>query len=235
MMSTQGVSRRGVLAGVAALAGCAAQTTASVDTTPRLGPDRTGYILLQAPIVDKVRDLFIANVNQLLTQDAREIYVLMASLGGVLTTMQDIIAFMDRTRAERGVMFTTHNVGFVASAACYVFLAGQRRLSIARGTFLFHEASLVANGPITMHELQDESSKSQALERSLLQILTRRTHLSEAEASSFIHRTVILNADEAQRDGVIDAISGFALPKGANMFQIRAVQNKALTPGEPHG
>ncbi|HEY0204122.1 MAG TPA: ATP-dependent Clp protease proteolytic subunit [Acetobacteraceae bacterium] len=191
--------------------------------TPRLGPNRTGYIAMQAPIINEVRNAFIAQVNRLLALDAAEIYLLMISPGGVVTAAQDMIAFMDRTHADRGITFTTHNAGVVASAACYVFLAGQRRLSVPRGQFLFHEAALVSNGAITSLALQDANTKMQQIEHAFLTMLTARTKLTEAEATSFIRRTVILNADEAQRDGITQATADFTLPQGATAFGIRAV------------
>ena len=232
MTATRGMGRRGVLAmSAAALAGCqqpgqpGASGGSPRDAVPRLGPNRTGYIAIQAPIVNRLRDLFIADVGKLLEQGAAEIYVLLASPGGSVSAAQDMIAFMDRTHAERGVIFTTHNTGVVASAACYVFLAGQRRLSAPRGTFLFHEAALVADGPITSLRLREASARMQQIERSFLAMLTAKTRLKEAEAASFIHRTVILNAEEARRDGIVEAVSGFALPPGATIVQIQAVSN----------
>lgn len=232
MALARGIGRRGVLA-AAALAGCQQPGTPALDAAPRLGPNRTGYIAIQAPIVNEVRNAFIANVNRLLALDAAEIYVLMVSPGGVVTAAQDMIAFMDRTHASRGTLFTTHNAGVVASAACYVFLAGQRRLSVPRGQFLFHEAALVSNGAITSLALQDANAKMQQIERSFLAMLTTRTKLTEAEASSFIRRTVILNADEARRDGIIEATAEIALPPGATVYGIRAVPSTAGTPRRP--
>jgi ATP-dependent protease ClpP protease subunit len=218
-----GIGRRGVIAGAAALAGCQQPIAPQADVTPRLGPNRIGYIALQAPIINEVRNAFIGQVSRLLALDAAEIYLLMASLGGVVNAAQDMIAFMDQTHASRGTTFTTYNAGVVASAACYVFLAGQRRLSVPRGQFLFHEAALVSNGAITSLALQDASIKMQQIERSFLTMLTTRTKLTEAEASSFVRRTVILNADEARRDGIIQATADFTLPPGATAFGIRAV------------
>ena len=111
------IGRRGVLAGAAALAGCQQPGAPQVDVTPRLGPNQTGYIAIQGVIINEVRDAFIAQVNRLLALDAAEIYLLMISPGGIVTAAQDMIAFMDRTHSDRGVRFTTHNVGAVASAA----------------------------------------------------------------------------------------------------------------------
>ena len=230
-----GLGRRGVLAGAALLAGCQAPPApAEVEIkVPRLGPNRTGYIGIQAPIVNGLRDAFITDVNQLLDQNAAEIYVLISSPGGTLDAAQDIISFMDRTHADRKVNFVTHNTGVVASAACYVFLAGQRRLSIPQGAFLFHQAALVSNGPISSQRVQEESANLQRAERSFVTMLTAKTRLTPAEATSFTRRTVILTADEARRDGIIDATAGFTLPTGATISQIRSVQRPATPAAAP--
>lgn len=234
MTPALGMGRRGVLAAAAAavLAGCQhqgvlSQNAQSEDTVPRLSPNRTGYIAIQAPITNRLRDLFVAGVNKMLDQGAAEIHVLIASPGGSVGAAQDMIAFMDKTRSERGVSFTTHNAGLVASAACYVFLAGQRRLSVPRGKFLFHEAALVTTGPLTSRHLEEASAEARRIERSFLAMLTTKTKLTEGEASSFVRRTVILDADEARRDGIIETVSGFTLPQGANIVHIRAVPNGA--------
>ena len=199
---------------------------------PRLGPDRTGYILFQAPITDKSRDLFVAGVNKVLDEGAAQVHVLIASPGGSVGAAQDMIGFMDKARAERGVIFTTHNAGVVASAACYVFLAGQRRLSVPRGKFLFHEAALVTNGPLTSRRLEEASAEARRIERTFLAMLTAKTKLTEGEASSFVRRTVILDADEARRDGIVETVVGFTLPKGASVLHIQAVLNGAGTAGQ---
>ena len=58
-------------------------------------------------------------------------------------------------------------------------------------------------------------------------MLTTKTKLTEGEALSFVRRTVILDADEARRDGIVETLSGFTLPQGANILNIRAVPNEA--------
>lgn len=234
------LGRRSALAGALALAGCQAPgatpvAASAAEPAVRLGPDRTGYITIVAPIVNPVRDAFIRQVNKLLAMDAAAVHVLLTSPGGVVTAAQDMIAFMDATHASRGTTFTTHNTGIVASAACYVFLAGQRRLCVPGGQFLFHEASMVSSGAISSLALQDAAIRMQQIERSFLAMLTARTRLTPAEASSFVRRTVILSADEARRDGVTQETVAFALPPGATVFNIRAVPRSAPTAPRPPG
>jgi len=171
-----------------------------------------------------MRDLFEAEVRKLLDINAREIYVVLNSPGGLVSAVEDMIAFINRTRTERGVSFAMHNLNTVASAACYLFLAGQPRLAVPRANFLFHEIALVTRGgALTSGVLQEESEKAQQIEREFMAMLTSKTRLTAAEASSFIRRTVILNADEARRDGVIDTISDFTLPRGATISGVRVV------------
>ena len=228
------VGRRGVLLGAAALAACQTPEKQAAPTAPRLGPGGVGYIALSGPIVNAMRDLFEAQVRRLLDLNAREIYVLLNSPGGVVSTVQDMIAFIDRTRKERGARFTMHNANTVASGACYLFLAGQPRFAVPRAAFLFHEAALVTRGgALTSQVLQEESAKVQQFERQFLAMLTSKTRLTEAEASSFIRRTVILNADEARRDGIIDAIADFTLPPGATISGVRVVPRPTTRPAEP--
>lgn len=224
------MGRRSALAGALALAGCQAPGTPQAEIAPSLGPNRTGYIAIQAPIFNAVRDAFVANVNKLLALGATEIQVLIASPGGVVAAAQDMIAFMDNLHASRGITFTTHNAEVVASAACYVFLAGQRRLSVPGGQFLFHEAAMASNEPYNSASLEDANTAMQQIERSFLTMLTSRTRLTEAEALSFIRRTVVLSADEARRDGITQATAEFALPPGATIFGIRAVPGKQGQP-----
>lgn len=130
-----------------------------------------------------------------------------------------------KTRADRGVKFTTHNMDVVGSAACHVFLAAQRRLSVPRGASLFHEAVLAANGLITSRNLQEASVRLQQIERSFLAMATAKTKLTEGEVSSSTRRTVILRADEARRDVIIDETSGSTPPRRVNVLQIRSMPN----------
>jgi len=68
----RGIGRCGILAGAAALAGCQQPVAPRADVTPRLGPNRTGYIAIQGPIINEVRNAFIGQVSRLLALDAAE-------------------------------------------------------------------------------------------------------------------------------------------------------------------
>ena len=221
-----GIGRRGLL-GVLALAGCqqAGMPGAgpAAATGPRVGPNGVGYIAIAGQITNRVRDLFLSQVNQMLGQGATEIYLLLTSPGGPVPPAMSMIAEMERLNTGRGVRFTTHNIGAVAGGACYVFLAGQRRLSVPRGTFVFQGLTYAPSGAVTSQALQEAGAQMRRIEQAYTAMLLSRTRLNAAEASSFLRRTVILNADEARRDGIIDATAEFSLPPGATLSGIRTV------------
>jgi len=227
--------------GVVALAGCQAAPMPMPMPMPvlSLGPDRTGYMLFAAPIVDQTAALFQAGLNKLLDLQATQIHVAINSGGGSVKAAEAMIATMDRVHAERGVTFTTHNVGIVGSAACYVFLAGQQRVSLPKAMFMFHQQGMMAasGGIISGQALQEAADQVKQNDRVFLAMLKSRTKIPDAEALSFVHRTVILTADEAKRDGIIQSVGNFDVPPGATVFGIKPKINPAspVTPGTPQG
>ncbi len=219
---------------MAALSGCAPAAPANVPF--HLDADNIGYMLFQAPILQQTADFFRNDVDRMVALNAREIHIGISSPGGVVTSGEQIIAYMEKMHAERGVTFVTHNVGIVASAACYFFLAGQRRYSVQKGAFLFHEAGVQANGLLTGQNLQEASDKLKQHEQAFLRLLKSRTRLSEGEALSFVRRTVILSADEARRDGIIEATADFRVPPNTPVLIIGSKTGATpARPGAPQG
>lgn len=224
--------RTALLGSLATLAACA--PTAGLTPAPfRLDGENIGYMLFEAPIVPTTADYFQNDIDKMLALNAREIHIGISSPGGVISSGEQMIACMDRIHTESGVVFVTHNVGVVASAACYVFLAGQRRYSVPKGTFLFHEAGVQTNGVLTGQNLQEASVQLKLHEDSFLRLLKSRTRLTDGEALSFVRRTVILTTDEARRDGIIEATADFKVPPGTPAIIISIKPAASTRPGAP--
>lgn len=215
------MGRRGTLAGLVALV-AACQTGPQQAASLTIGADRVGYMLFRSPITDQTRQFFTSNIGTMVEKGATEIHIGISSPGGRIDAAQAMLNAMDRLHTDRGVTFVTHNIGAVASAACYVYLAGQRRLSVARGAFLFHDATLTGSGNIMTAEMVRQAyAELERNEGTFRQLLRTRTKLSDGAIDTFLHRTVILTADEARRDGVTDAIGEFVVPPGATVVDIR--------------
>ena len=231
MTGPKHLTRRGVLAGTALLAGCQA-LPATMPVVPHLSNDRTGYLLFQAEITPVGRGLFIEDVDALQALDPAAVTIFLNSPGGNLQSAQEMTARVQAMQAH-GIQVTMHNVGIVASAACFLFLAADQRRSVPGGRFIFHQASVQATAAsgtvsLTFQQIQDLNSQMQRVERGLTDIITSRTRITPAEAISFTRRTVLLSADEALRDGVIQSIGPATIPKDGGSFVIRAVP---ATPG----
>ena len=208
-----------MLVATAVTAGCqpAAAPVAAVEVRAVNG---VGYVVINAPIAPQSRDLFIADVDKLRATGAREIDIGLNSPGGAIQSAQDIAEYMARLHREDGITFRVYNVGLVASAATYVFLAAQDRYSVSKGVFLFHAAGLIANGMVTSERLRESADLLDAYERKIRAALVSRTHLTDGEAQIYVRRTVLLNADDAKRDGIIDSIADMRVPAGAHAYVI---------------
>lgn len=231
-------TRVSLLAITAVTAGCQPMVApvAAIDVTAVNG---VGYVVINAPIAPQSRDLFIADVDKLRATGAREIDIGLNSPGGAIQSAQDIVEYMARLHRDNGITFRVYNVGLVASAATYVFLAAQDRYSGSKGVFLFHAAGMVASGMVTSERLRESADILDAYERKIRAALVSRTHLTDGEAQIYVRRTVVLNADDAKRDGIIDSIADMQLPKGAHAYIITtrppAGAPRAATPTTEQG
>jgi ATP-dependent protease ClpP protease subunit len=179
-----------------------------------------GYLVLNAPIVPASRDLFIRDVDKLRAAGAHEIHFGINSPGGDIDAAQAIVDYMAQQHAQNGLVFKAYNLGLVASAATYVFLNAQDRYSSAKGAFLFHAAGVTTTGAVNAQNLREAADKLDSYERIVRATMKAHTHLNDAETLTYVRRTVILNSDDARRDGVIDAIADFSVPKEARGYVI---------------
>ena len=185
-----------------------------------------GYLLFNTVIVQKSSDSFVSALDRFHDAGATEIDIAMNSPGGVIEPAQAMAAAMERLHAQ-GVTFKAYDVGLVASAATLVFLTAQERYSAPRGAFLFHAAGLLSTGIVSAEVLREQADKIEAYERVLRAALKARTWLSDSEAQTYLHRTVVLSSDDARRDGIVDAIATFDEPKGSWTWVI------GTKPGKP--
>ena len=235
------LGRAAILTALMALTACqtvpgAAPGTASVPGVSVL--NGVGYVVFNAPIRDQSRDLLIADIGKLIDDGATSIHLAINSPGGSIKAAQGIVDYMARTHASRGVQFEVYNVGLVASAASYVFLTAQRRYAAPNSAFLFHAAGLSSNGLVSSERLREAADELDAYERVVRATMKARTRLTDSEAQTYVRRTVLLNADDARRDGVIDGIAPFVVPTGARAWNIvvRTVPAPArpATPATPN-
>lgn len=224
-------SRHALLAALCLLGGCQQPSPPAVPAAPDPAPVAgVGYLVFNAPIFPNTRDLFIADVDKFRDAGAREIDIALNSPGGDIDSAQAIVNHMIRLHEHDGITFKAYDVGIVASAATFVFLTAQARYSVPRGVFLFHAAGMLSNGLVSAERLREQADKIEAYERVVGATLKARTRLTDSEAQTYLHRTVVLNADDAHRDGIIDSIAAFQAPKGARSWVISSRPAKTAAP-----
>lgn len=222
------------------LSACQATSTVPAGPPRPLVVDGVGYIVFNAPIAARSREFLLADMERLIAAGARTIRLAMNSPGGEIDSARVIVEFMNRAHATRGIDFEAYGVGLVASAATYVFLSAQRRYARANSGFLFHAAGMVSTGAVSAERLREAADRLEDYERAVRIVLKARTHLVDAAIDVYLHRIVILTADDARRDGVVDAIRDFPLPPNTPAAAITFRPNQAppapgLPPSSPVG
>ena len=212
--------RAAALGALLCLPGCQDAPVVARRLTEPVPVNGVGYVVFNAPINQGSRGLLMADIEKLRLAGASEIDLGMNSPGGEVGAAQGIVDDMSRLHAQYGTTFKAYNLGLVASAATYVFLNAQTRYAQPRSTFLFHAAGAVSTGAVSAENLRDEAAKIEAYESIVRRTLKARTRLNDAEATTYIRRTVLLNADDARRDGIVDDIATFLVPKGGESWVI---------------
>ena len=123
-----------------------------------------------------------------------------------------------------GMNITTHNLGYVDSAAMSLFLAGSRRSAPRGSTFFIHPAMMRLGDSGVMHygakaltRMADELEKDN---ETLLDRLEERTNLKRRQAARYLHASKRFTAEEALKVGIIHSIEEFTLPANAEVILI---------------
>ena len=192
--------------------------------------DGVGYIVFSAPITAKSSALLITDIDKLQAQGAREIDLAINSAGGEISAAQSIVGEMDRLHAASGVVFNAYDIHLVASAATLVFLDAQGRYAVPHSGFIFHAPFMIGSGAFSAETLRKGADQIDRDTQVFRDVLLARTHLTRQQIDVYVSRTVVLSTNDAQDDGVIDAVRTLALPKDARCWIIMAKQKSSAEP-----
>ena len=215
-----------VLGACLALAACQTPpspiTQAAVQPAPDPFPvNGVGYIVFDAPINRGSSTLLIKDFDKLQAQGAREIDLGINSPGGEIGAAESIVAEMDRLHAENGITFNAYDLHLVASAATLVFLDAQGRYAAPRSGFMFHAPFAVAAGTFSAEALRKDADQIDRASQRFRDVLLARTRLTRQQVDVYVTRTVLLSPEDAQHDGVIDAVGRLTPPKGTRAWLIK--------------
>lgn len=115
---------------------------------------------------------------------------------------------------------TMHNTGTVASIATTLFAAGEHRICSANAVFMMHPIHVPSAGVMAMAPLEAALQAALADEQRTEQILRDRTSIPDDVLTARRRSDVYLTADQALKFALVHEIAEFALPAGAQIFQI---------------
>lgn len=178
--------------------------------------DGFGAMLLVGTLGPVARENALVTMERLIYEDARTIRIAILSGDGDLGSARAVGDFMADASANRGITFETYNIAVVGSPATYVFLSAQRRYARPGSVFLFTVPPTPVTSEFPTQQQRNRIVGIEAYQAGLRTLFRARTRLAPDAIDVYLRRTVVVTADEARRDGVVDALrdlpAGLGLP-----------------------
>ena len=178
----------------------------------------TAYLSFSAEIIPQTAETFLGACAKLCNDGADEIYVLLSSPGGSVMNGLNVYNVL------RGLpcTITMHNVGNVDSIGNMIFLAGDRRLSCAQATFMFHGVAFEAPTRMQFDEklLRERLDSVLSDQERIGSVIVERTNLTQEEVKRLFLEAVTRDSQYALKQGIVHEISDVQIPKGQSVHQL---------------
>jgi len=114
----------------------------------------------------------------------------------------------------------TYNCGAVESIAVVLFLAGTIRKCSVNSTFTIHKTTYAMQNPLTAFDLRHHANAAELSDKNTDTILRRHINMPEDKWAMRGLCDLTITAQEAEQFGLVDEISDFCPPRGAELFNI---------------
>lgn len=139
-------------------------------------------------------------VEQIKSLDADEIHVHIDSYGGSVSEGWAIYNALRQHPAK----VTTYGDGFVASAALYPFLAGDKRVASNLSAYYFHRVAIAAEG--YADELRKAADEAEQMTEIGIRAFVERAGMDESEVRSMMEAETWLTPTQALEHGLATSI-----------------------------
>lgn len=172
------------------------------------------YLVFSLGITPQNSQKLIAECANLANQGVKEIYLLIASMGG------NVAAGIATYNALRSlpVKLITHNIGNVDSISNIVFLAGEERLAVPHSTFMFHGVAFELTGNINADQpfLKDKLESIDADHKKMASIINERAKFDGVEdIMALFFAQATKDAEYALTHGIVHKIEHHQIPPGS--------------------
>lgn len=182
-------------------------------------------IRFMAQVNAQTSDLLFKVIDELVTQGATRLHLLLSTPGGSVFHGLSIHNYLKGIP----VPVYTYNFGSVDSIGVVIYCAGERRFTVPHSRFLIHSVKFNINGKASMDEKQlEEYLKGVRIDqRNIARVMADTTGRPvESFEHDMVDRTT-LNPDEAVNYGLVHEVRRELLPKGMELLAIgEPIQNQ---------
>ena len=175
---------------------------------PAIDPSRQYVVFFNQAITTATMRALDRQLVTLTEAGVGHITLVVNSPGGLVYEALTAYSLIRALPAE----INTHAVGFVASAATTLFLAGARRTADRNARFLFHPTQAPAGVSATAQETRDRLAMFGTVDNIVSDILRDRTTLAPAEIDRFERQEVFYTAQQALEAGIVQEIADLRIP-----------------------
>ncbi len=175
-----------------------------------------------ATLAGPVNEIMVQKLFQGLTiamnNQVQRIHLLVQSTGGFIGDGVAIYNFLSKLPIE----IVSYNVGSVQSIAVIAFLGAQKRKASKTATFMIHRAHFSSQVPASSAQLQAVANSLAVDDARIEEILKGHLTMPDDKWIIHSHADLYITAKEALEYGLIDEITDFAPPLGAQIFNVVA-------------
>lgn len=129
-----------------------------------------------------------------------------------------------------GMKIATHNLGFVDSAAMWLFLAGSKRSAAPGSSFFIHAAAAqLSSNFYGQSALIERAMDLKNDDQLLTNVLTSRTSMKRRQVQSCLRQARRIDDKEAHDLGIIHSIEEMTLPANAKAVLVGGFRDQPST------
>jgi len=176
------------------------------------------YVKFSSPINPQTSQVLMNFLSQQINSGQKEFYFLISSVGGSVKDGVDLYNFIRALPAK----IIMHNIGIIDSIANVIFLAANERYSNPAASFLFHGVGFDINQPQRFEEkeLREKLAIIERDQKSIADIISGRTKLTEKDVIEMFFRAKTKNPSEAKELGIIEDIKLANIPEGSQIISL---------------
>jgi len=179
---------------------------------------KTSYICYFGRITEFGAQNLMCTVANEITNGCEHIYLCISSKGGCNFSALTLYNYLHNIP----VKFTTHNIGFVESAANIVFLAASERLASPNSCFVIHgsKSGFKNDTKFSSDELQEATDSLINDQRMFSNIISSSIGYNEETVSLWFKTSKLFTSSDAIDSNLISSSEDFTMPTNRSFIGI---------------